>query len=129
MKLTRITKLKLRVFRDFAWPKNLHPFARFNLLYGWNGSGKTTLAWLLSLVEKQTTLVEGDVELEFDGTTKVSGSAFASAQLPQVRVFNREFVNATLSQTSGIAPIYFLGKDSVEKQAQVDEFKKELLDQ
>lgn len=48
MKLTRITKLKLRVFRDFVWPKGLHPFARFNLIYGWNGCGKTTLAWLLS---------------------------------------------------------------------------------
>lgn len=126
MKLTRIAKLKLRVFRDFAWPKNLHSFGRFNLIYGWNGSGKTTLAWLLSLVEKQTALIEGEVELEFDGNAKVSGSSFASAGLPPVRVFNRDFVNATLSQTSGIAPIYFLGKDSVEKQAQVDELKKEL---
>ena len=126
MKLTRVGKLKLRVFRDFAWPKDLHPFARFNLIYGWNGSGKTTLAWLLSLVEKQTALIEGEVELEFDGTTKVKGSSFASAGLPQVRVFNRDFVNATLSQTSGIAPIYFLGKDSVEKQAQVDELRKKL---
>jgi wobble nucleotide-excising tRNase len=126
MKLTRIAKLQLRVFRDFAWPKDLHPFARFNVIYGWNGSGKTTLAWLLSLVEKQTALIEGDVKLEFDGATKVKGSSFASAALPQVRVFNRDFVNTTLSQTSGIAPIYFLGKDSVEKQAQVDELKKEL---
>jgi len=128
MKLTRIAKLKLRVFRDFIWPKDLHPFARFNLIYGWNGSGKTTLAWLLSLVEKQTALIEGEVELEFDGTTKIKGSSFASAGLPQVRVFNRDFVNATLSQTSGIAPIYFLGKDSIEKQAQVDELKKGLAD-
>lgn len=126
MKLTRIAKLKLRVFRDFAWPKDLHPFARFNLIYGWNGSGKTTLAWLLSLVEKQTALTEGEVELEFNGAAKVTGSSFASATLAQVRVFNRDFVNATLSQTSGIAPIYFLGKDSVEKQAQVGELKKEL---
>ena len=59
MKLTRISKLQLRVFRDFSWPKDLHSFARFNLIYGWNGSGKTTLAWLLSRVEKQTALIEG----------------------------------------------------------------------
>jgi wobble nucleotide-excising tRNase len=124
--LTRIAKLKLRVFREFAWPKDLHSFGRFNLIYGWNGSGKTTLAWLLSLLEKPTALIEGEVELEFDGATKVTGSSFASALLPPVRVFNRDFVNATLSQTSGIAPIYFLGKDSVEKQAQVDELKREL---
>ena len=57
--------------------------------------------------------------------TKVAGSAFASAQLPQVRVFNRDFINATLSQAGDIAPIYFLGEDSVEKQARVDQFKKD----
>src|SRR5690606_37337111 len=128
MKLTRITRLKLRVFRDFAWPKDLHPFARFNLIYGWNGCGKTTLAWLLSHVERQETLNEGDVELEFDGEARVKGTAFASATLPQLRVFNRDFINSTLAQTGGIAPIYFFGKDSVEKQAQVDVLKKELAD-
>ena len=126
MKLTRIAKLRLRVFRDFSWPTELHPFAQFNVVYGWNGSGKTTLSWLLSLVEKKTALIEGDVELEFDATTKVAGSAFASAQLPHVRVFNRDFINATLSQTGGIAPIYFLGEDSIEKQARVEQLKKAL---
>jgi hypothetical protein len=49
------------------------------------------------------------------------------APLPQVRVFNRDFINATLSQSAGgIAPIYFLGEDSAEKQAQVDHLKKDL---
>lgn len=126
MKLTRIAKLRLRVFRDFAWPKDLHTFAQFNLIYGWNGSGKTTLSWLLSLIEKKTSLIEGDVELELDGAMKVAGSAFATAQLPQVRVFNRDFINATLSQTGGIAPIYFLGEDSIEKQTRAEQLKKEL---
>src|SRR5690606_15406789 len=126
MKLTRITKLKHRVFRDFAWPSDLHAFAQFNVIYGWNGCGKTTLSSLLSLVEKKTALTEGEVELELDGTTKVAGSAFASAQLPQVRVFNRDFINATLQSAGGIAPIYFLGEDSVEKQAQVDKLKTDL---
>ncbi len=126
MKLTRITKLRHRVFRDFAWPSHLHAFGQFNVVYGWNGCGKTTLSSLLSLVEKKTALTEGEVELEFDGATRVGGSAFASARLPQVRVFNRDFINATLSQAGGIAPIYFLGEDSVEKQARVDQLKKDL---
>lgn len=126
MKLTRIAKLRLRVFRDFVWPTELYPFAQFNVIYGWNGSGKTTLSSLLSLVEKKTTLLEGEAALEIDGTTKVAGSAFASAQLPKVRVFNRDFISATLSQTGGIAPIYFLGEDSIEKQARVEQLKKEL---
>lgn len=105
MKLTRITKVRHRVFRDFAWPNDLHAFWQFNLIYGWNGCGKTTLSSLLSLVEKRTALSEGEVELEFDGTTKITGSAFTSAQLPQVRVFNRDFINATLQSAGGISPI------------------------
>ncbi len=126
MKLTRVTKLRHRVFRDFVWPSNLHPFGQFNVVYGWNGCGKTTLSSLLTLVEKRTALTEGELELEFDGATKITGADLATKAVPQVRVFNRDFINATLSQAGGIAPIYFLGEDSVEKQAQVDQLKKDL---
>ena len=126
MKLTRITKIRHRVFRDFAWPNDLHSFGQFNLIYGWNGCGKTTLSSLLFLVEKRTALSEGEVELEFDGTTKITGSAFTSAQLPQVRVFNRDFINATLQSAGDISPIYFLGEDSAEKQKEVDKQRNEL---
>lgn len=126
MKLSRITKLKHRVFRDFVWPNDLHEFAKFNVIYGWNGCGKTTLSSLLMRVEKKTPLTEGEVEFEFDGTTKVTGAELDTKPLPQVRVFNRDFVNATLAQTDGIAPIYFIGQESVEKQTQVDALKSEL---
>lgn len=125
-RLTRITKLRYRVFRDFVWPSNLHAFGQFNVIYGWNGCGKTTLSSLLTHAEKRTPLTEGEGELEFDDATKISGSELASKPVPQVRVFNRDFINATLSQAGGIAPIYFLGEDSVEKQAQVDQLKKDL---
>jgi wobble nucleotide-excising tRNase len=130
MKLTRITKLKHRVFRDFAWPNDLHTFAQFNVVYGWNGCGKTTLSSLLTHVEKKSPVTEGDIEFEFDGTAKVTGAELATKPVPHVRVFNRTFIDATLSQAGsqvgGIAPIYFLGEDSVEKQAQVDQLKKDL---
>jgi wobble nucleotide-excising tRNase len=126
MKLTRITTLRHRVFRDFAWPKDLHAFAQFNVVYGWNGCGKTTLSSLLSLVEKKTALTEGEVALEFDGTTRIAGTELGSRPLPQLRVFNRDFINATLSSAGGIAPIYFLGEGSVEKQKEVDKLKNDL---
>lgn len=126
MKLTRITKLRHRVFRDFAWPNELHTFAQFNVIYGWNGCGKTTLSSLLTHVEKKTTLAEGEVELEFDGATKVTGAELGTKLVPQLRVFNRDFISATLSQAGGMAPIYFLGEGSVEKQAQVDQLRKDL---
>lgn len=123
MKITRITKLRHRVFRDFIWPNELHPFAQFNLIYGWNGCGKTTLSSLLSLIQERAEFSEGEAELELDGSTKVSGLNFETEQLPQVRVFNRDFINATLQSSDGIAPIYFLGKDSAEKQAQVEKLR------
>ena len=40
MKLDRISKIRgHRIFDHFAWPADLEPFGRFNLIYGWNGSG------------------------------------------------------------------------------------------
>lgn len=127
MKLTRITRIREhRVFRDFAWPSDLHTFGQFNLIYGWNGCGKTTLSSLLADVEKRTALTEGEAELEFDGTTKIAGAELASKPVPQVRVFNHEFIKATLSSAGGIAPIYFLGEDSVEKQKEVEKLKNDL---
>ena len=126
MKLTRITKIRHRVFRDFAWSNGLHCFGQFNLIYGWNGCGKTTLSSLLSLVEKKTALTEGELELEFEGTTKITGAELASKPVPQVRVFNGDFISATLQSAGGIEPIYFLGEDNVEKQKEVDKLKKEL---
>jgi wobble nucleotide-excising tRNase len=125
-RLTRITKLRHRVFRDFAWPNDLHTFAQFNVIYGWNGCGKTTLSSLLSLIEKKIALTEGEVEFEFGGTTKIAGVDLATKPVPQVRVFNRDFLTATLSSERGIAPIYFLGQDSVEKQKEVDNLKNDL---
>lgn len=125
-RLTRITKLRYRVFRDFVWPSNLRAFGQFNVVYGWNGCGKTTLSSVLVHAEKKTALTEGEIELEFDDVTKIAGAELASTPVPQVRVFNRDFINATLSQAGGIAPIYFLGEGSVEKQAQVDKLKRDL---
>lgn len=127
MKLSRITRIRgHRVFHDFSWPSELHTFGQFNVIYGWNGCGKTTLASLLSLVEKRTALSEGELELEFDGKTKLTGRELAAKPVPQVRVFNRDFINATLQSAGGIAPIYFLGEESVEKQSQVDDLRKAL---
>jgi wobble nucleotide-excising tRNase len=115
------------VFRDFAWPTDLHGFGQFNVIYGWNGCGKTTLSSLLSYVEKRVALSEGELELEFDDSLKVVGATLGSTTVPQVRVFNRDFINATLhSSGAGIAPIYFLGEGNVEKHGRVEKLKKDL---
>ena len=126
MKLKRITKLRHRVFRDFAWPNELPDFARFNVVYGWNGSGKTTLSSLLAHVARRTPLTDGEAELELENGRRFSGAHFDSPDLPPVRVFDRDFIRTTLSSTGGIAPIYFLGEDSLEKQNEVERLRAEL---
>lgn len=129
MRLARITKIRgHRVFRDFAWQSDLHTFSQFNVIYGWNGCGKTTLSSLLALVEKRAPLSEGQLEFEFDSGMKISGTEFGSASVPQVRVFNRDFVNATLqSAGSELAPIYFLGEENAEKQLRIKRLKEDLV--
>ena len=64
MNITRIGRLRnCRVFRDFTWPKDLHDFARFNLIYGWNGSGKTTLSRIMRDLELRRVPADGDAVL------------------------------------------------------------------
>jgi wobble nucleotide-excising tRNase len=135
MKITRINKIKgHRVFENFTWPSDLPDFARFNLIYGWNGSGKTTISNLLRCVQMKTPISEGEVDFHIDGNHCPGNSLAIASGLPQVRVFNREFVetsvfssmlqlpeNPVFVQIDQLRPIFFLGKESVEKQKQVEE--------
>jgi wobble nucleotide-excising tRNase len=114
------------MFRDFAWPSDLPAFGRFNLIYGWNGTGKTTLAALFRNLQDKTAVAAGEVVFEVDDQP-VKGAEIPSAVLPPVRVFNRDSVAATvLASEREIAPIYYLGQDSVEKQQLVEMIRKDL---
>lgn len=126
--MTLVTKIsRLRhpgVLRDFSWPADLPSFGRYNLIYGWNGSGKTTLSNLFRALElrKQP---EGEVTLT-TANSSISDNEFAQSTLP-VRVFNRDFVAANVFPVGGgeVPPIFVLGEESAEKQAQVEQLKEE----
>ena len=61
------------------------------------------------------------VEFELDGSIKVPNATFTTASLPPIRVFNRDFIAASIRASgSRVDPIYYLGRDSVEKQQQVE---------
>ena len=128
VKLTRITKIRdHRVFLDFAWPSDLHSFGQFNVVYGWNACGKTTLSALLALVEKRTPLMlRASSSWRLMTRRKSPGLNSAQVSFPRFAFFNRDFINSTLQSAGDIAPIYFLGADSVDKQAQVDKLKNDL---
>tara|TARA_R110002124_G_scaffold60484_3_gene165873 strand:+ start:6021 stop:8294 length:2274 start_codon:yes stop_codon:yes gene_type:complete len=124
--MTLVTKIiRIRhpgVLRDFTWPPELPTLGRYNLVYGWNGTGKTTLSNLFRALELRTS-PEGEATLAITDKT-VTGSDFAQATLP-VRVFNRDFVSANVFPLVGgeVPPIFVLGEESAEKQAQVEQLR------
>ena len=128
MHLTRIHRIaNHRIFQNFTWPADLPDFARFNLIYGWNGTGKTTLSNLLRHLTTRAGIAEGDAEFRV-GQHAVSNVNLATVPLPPVRVFNRQFVGASVFEVPNtqFSPIYFLGEDSVEKQKLIEAHKGEL---
>lgn len=128
MLFSRLQKSKdYRVFRDFTWPASLPNFARFNLIYGWNGAGKTSLSDLFRQMQRRQVLSEGTVEVVI-GETRVLGTNFDTATLPQLRVFNRDTVDRSVFELGGkhLPPVFFIGEDSVEKQRKIEELKKQL---
>ena len=125
--IDRISKLKHPgVLHDFTWPQDLATFGRYNLIYGWNGSGKTTISRLFHAIETRTAPTNYEAEVSVNGQV-LPGSDFSLVTLP-VRVFNRDFVAANVTQTPGgeVPPILVLGEDSVEKQAQVEKLRASL---
>lgn len=127
--ITKPARINHRIFKNFTWPAALQGFARYNVIYGWNGSGKTTLSNLLRRMERKESLVATDGLVEFTvGPTTFAASDFGTAVgLPSIRVFNRDFVDASVFSTSSpIAPIFFFGADSVEKQKAIEAARSDL---
>lgn len=121
--ITKVARINHRVFKSFAWPAALPTLGRYNVIYGWNGSGKTTLSNLFRRMERKESLLATDGLAEITvGATTFPASDFSSAVgLPAVRVFNRDFVDASVFSTSSpIAPIFYFGAGSVEKQKAIE---------
>lgn len=128
MRISRLPKIrKHRIFRDFVWPNELPSFAQFNVIYGWNGSGKTALSSLFENLQDGRAISEGEVKFELDNGNEISGTDIPTVNVPSIRVFNRNFVARTIEAIgeSNVAPIYFLGRESIEKQKQVEALKGE----
>ncbi len=125
--IRRIARLRHPgVLKDFTWPTDLTPFGQFNLIYGWNGSGKTTISSIFRALELKTKPAFTDVTLSLENTD-IHGDQFPETTLP-IRVFNRDFVSENVFPREGgdVPPIYVVGKESVEKQKEVDRLKKDL---
>ncbi len=127
--ISRIARLRHSgVLRDFNWASGLPPFGRYNLIYGWNGSGKTTISQMFRALETRMPPATGDVTFTINGAD-VSSSNFGGGTLP-VRVLNRDFVSESIFPVRGgeVPPILIVGKESVEKQKEVEQLRKSLAD-
>lgn len=123
-RIDRINRLReCGVFRDFSWPSDLPNFGRYNLIYGWNGTGKTTISRLFRALEQRRQPESRLVSLFIDGS-EVLAQDFPRSTLA-IRVFNRDFIEESVFRRDGgeLPPIFVFGKDSVEKQKEVDRLK------
>ncbi len=131
MRLTKIKDIKgFRIFKNFVWPEYLDEFARFNLIYGLNGSGKTTLTNIFSDLEHRRATNASSLNFEF-GDRAVSGKLLQTASVPAVRVFNRSFIEHAIFEDPAqqeLAPVFYLGEDSIEKQKTISGLRSEVDD-
>src|SRR5690606_31776697 len=76
-------------------------------------------------LEQRVAPATGEIALEINGR-QTDGQDFHQATVP-VRVFNRDFVNESVFPIGGgeVPPIFVVGKESVERQRQVDRLKAE----
>lgn len=129
MVINRIAHLRHPgIFRDFTWRADLPDFGRYNLIYGWNGSGKTTISRMFHALGAHTAPINGEVTFTIKGHN-VRGEEFPH-QTTNVRVFNRDFMRESVFPLDGgdVPPIFIVGKESVEKQKEVEKLKKKLAD-
>ena len=122
MKIEKISKienfppfLKLgRVEQDFA---------RYNLIFGWNGMGKTTLSNIFRNIERKEPITNGIVILSINGNDVNLSNITSNSILPNIRVFNRDFVAANVFKADGPTPIFVLGEENIEQEKKLQELK------
>lgn len=131
--IIKINKIKdFGIFRNFTWPTTGMPdFQKHNLLYGWNYSWKTTISRVFRSFEKgQKHLDYPDATFSlYDGTRSHTEADLTT--LPNVRVFNIDFINENLKWYSNnenqIEPIFILGEENIELQERLETLKREWL--
>lgn len=128
--ITRVTKIKdCPSFVDFKPGADLSEFKKYNLIYGWNGSGKTSFSRVLRSFElgKNYYTHTGRVpEFEFKLKNGNSIDQNDLTTFPNIRVFNKDFIEDSVFCTGGPKPIFFLGKESKEDKEKITKIEGEL---
>lgn len=120
--ITSISKLKsFGVFKDYKPSKELHPFSKFNLFYGWNGSGKSTLGklfWSLCQKELHNHFKECEFIVSSAEHADVTHKNVTSNNI-NIRVFSKDFIDRNVnfdeSKANSILILSEEKKDELEK--------------
>jgi wobble nucleotide-excising tRNase len=128
--IKRIKKIKdCPSFVDFKPEADLPEFKKYNLIYGWNGSGKTCFSRVLrsfELGENHYAQPGRSPEFEFKLGNGNSVDQNNLTALPNIRVFNKDFINESVFGTGGPKPIFFLGKESRKGKERITKIETEL---
>lgn len=126
--INKIDKIvSYEAFTDFHWGRDVTPFKKFNLIYGWNGSGKTSLSRVFKLLEDKRNHEGSEIKLTVDGNSSLLGDMVANNHFPEVRVFNRDYIDDTVFKDSNqIAPIYYISKENTKNAVLLEKKQSEL---
>jgi len=128
--IEKIKKIKdCPSFVDFKPEADLPEFKKYNLIYGWNGSGKTCFSRILrsfELGENYYAQPGKSPEFEFKLGNGNSIDQNNLTALPNIRVFNKDFINESVFGTGGPKPIFFLGKENKEDKERITKIETEL---
>lgn len=100
-------------YRQFQWGE-IATFAKLNLIYGWNYSGKTTLSRLFQIVTEPDLLARwpgSQFEVELQDGTKLNQASLQNP--PQLKVFNRDFVERNFEQEHRAPSFFVVGADTI----------------
>ena len=115
------------VFNKYQTDPSLSEFNKYNLIYGWNASGKTTISRLLRCFELK--MIHGDFpKAEFQ--LQIEDGALLDHEnldkISNIRVFNKDFIDESIFTEGGkVKPIYYIGKEDIEKKKKLENLKKE----
>lgn len=126
--IDKISRLQsFGIFRDYTWPTDLANFKKFNLVYGWNCSGKTTLSRVFSACEIRSIEFEqypqgGVFEIICTSGTRIKSEDLSNCPF-QVRVFNKDFIDANISfdTSNACSPIMQLSEEDVDCEKRLKE--------
>ncbi len=113
MKIQKIEKLNHARFHNYSWDSSLCDFSDgINLLFGWNGSGKTTFSKVLRCLE--TGIIEKNCTFKIKtDLSQITENSDLNLIKGNVRVFNGNYIEETLRESSTIPYIFFAGKEAV----------------